>query len=83
MRVIPLLLRDLDVLDEVNKLSDKLTLSEIINHAYIGSKYDKQKRNAKAFANWQSRILARIKKLLGQKTFTVWDSLPKGKSKKF
>lgn len=69
-------------MEEIKLLSDKLILSEVINYAYLGSKPDKYKRNQKAFAAWQSRIQAKILKLIGQKTYTIWDSFKKGKSKK-
>ena len=70
------------VLMEIEALIKKLDLAEVINVAYVGSKADKNGRNARQFRAWRTRQIGNINKLLKRAMQTVWERIGK-KARRF
>lgn len=51
-------------LSQIERMRQKLDMAESFNFAYIGSKYDKRKENARAYARWRKGYSREIEKLL-------------------
>lgn len=72
----PLVMREVEKLQEVDRLTVTLDIAEAFNVAYVGSKGGK---NSGALKRWRSKMIGRITRLLGQERKTAWDTMRKSK----
>lgn len=66
---------------EIDRIVWKLAIAEAVQVANIGSQYDKQGQNARAYTKWQRDQVRAINRLQRVKTGTVWDKMSR-KSRK-
>jgi hypothetical protein len=76
-----LVIKEVYRLNNIDLLRNKLDLAEAFNAAYVGSKPDKNKANARQYRNWRYGVMKNIGKLLKQTSKTLWDSMTR-KSKR-
>ncbi len=55
----------------------QLDIAEAVYAAMIGSTYDKNRKNLKAYKRWTRSLIRRIKMLNGQDIETLWDRMSK------
>lgn len=79
-----MLLYEIRKKEAIKKLEDKLNAAEAFQFSYIGSQYDKGKRNQQSYKNWRRMLMKQIESLEGRKQNkpNFWDNLGK-KSRKF
>jgi len=82
-REVKTILVEIENIRKVRSVEQQLMTAEAINQAYIGSQPSKTKRTSKNYGFWRQRQINKINKIKGrtEKIVTVWDRLPKGKSR--
>jgi len=69
-------------LDQVREIDNRLDMAEAMNLAFVAAMSKKDSDPARAYKRYRRELVSRKNKLLGIKVPTIWDQMPKGKSRR-
>ena len=72
------LVKEIDKKNSIKRILFKLDISEAVNYAIVGS----APKGGQHLKKWRQSQINDLRILLGQKIQTIWDRMPKRKSKR-
>jgi hypothetical protein len=82
-RLLSAMIRETVKLDQVDEIEKRLDMAEAMNLAIVAAFSKKNSDGVRAYKRYRADLIRKRNKLLGMKGPTIWDKLPKGKSKRF